>query len=47
MHLLKHYVLSDKFCVELMLLRQGSKNFYIHVRSNSQGNLLLDFDRIY
>ena len=31
-YLLTNYVLTDKFCVELMLIWQGSRNFYVLTR---------------
>ena len=31
-YLLTNYVLTDKFCVELILIRQGPGNFYLLTR---------------
>ena len=31
-YLLMNYVLTDKFCMELMLIRQGPRNFYVLTR---------------
>ena len=31
-YLLTNYALTDRFCMELMLIRQGPRNFYVLTR---------------
>ena len=31
-YLLTNYVLTDKFCMDLMLIRQGPRDFYVLTR---------------